>query len=66
MLLEKLLSVFGIRIKEAFDVGFAWVIGFLSLRQHPVPCLDAERHRVIAVTDWIQKFDCVMDDWQHL
>lgn len=30
MLLEKLLSVFGIRIKEAFDVGFASVIGFLS------------------------------------
>lgn len=36
VLLKKLLSVFGIRIKEAFDVGSAQVIGFLTLRQHPV------------------------------
>ena len=43
MLLERLLSEFGIGIKEAFDIGSAQVIGFLSLRQHPVQSLKYEK-----------------------
>lgn len=68
VLLERLLLVFGIRIKKAFEVGSTWIIWFLSQRQRPVQHLKYEKstESVAISTSCIQKFYVVINSWQCL